>query len=308
MGYVPDDAMRRKREVTHSAWDVYEALCSFADPDTGIVEERFCPNKRLIEQTGGLKLGTVKNAMTELRRERWTEHRGGRIRLLVGTFLGELREQHSQRGQQARPSPAGDARPAQPSLYGDEVSPAGDASSPTNDGASPANDAPSPTGDGRSNKVRARVLTRPDQTGTRPASTHTPDRRAREAPAVEAGGVCVPDLTFNDYLAYAKSEPGFTNPPAWAMKHFPLRDADALVAEWKARREQIREGRPPEQQQYIPYHVALQIVSSVAQAAGADVAAFIAGMENMTEETRAQLRKKFLTAPAADAAAGRAPP
>ena len=70
--------------------------------------------------------------------------------------------------------------------------------------------------------------------------------------------MCVPDLIFEDYLGYARSEPGFTNPPAWAMKHFPLRDADPLVREWKQRRELTLEGRPPLEEKLTPFHAAAQ--------------------------------------------------
>jgi hypothetical protein len=155
VAYIPDDAMRRKRTLTGSAWDVYEALCAFADPDTGIVEARHWSHERLVEQTGGLALGTVKNAMTELRIGRrdtqgqkvheggWVEERGGCLHLLVGTFLNELRQVKKQ--------------PLALSPVGDEKSPVGDACaslpSPTGDKKSPASDDSSPTGDARGNNT-----------------------------------------------------------------------------------------------------------------------------------------------------------
>ncbi len=156
MAYVPDDAMRCKRDITHSAWDVYEALCSFADPDTGIVESRHAFNlsqrqrhQRLVEFTA-LKLGTVKNALMELRKEGWIEERAERVYHLVGTFLNDLREWKR--------------TPPQPS-------PVSDATSPGNASASPHSDAPSPVSDGRVDKDRARGSdqtrpNRPDQTTT----------------------------------------------------------------------------------------------------------------------------------------------
>lgn len=112
----------------------------------------------------------------------------------------------------------------------------------------------------------------------------------REAPAER---VCAPDLIFEDYLGYARSEPGFTNPPAWAMKHFPLRDADPLVREWKHRRALTLAGRTPVEVKLIPFHAAAQKVNSVRQGAG-DVAAFISGMTDVSEETRSRLRSTFL--------------
>lgn len=140
--------MRRKRDITHSMWDVYEALCSFADPGTGVVEARHAPNSRLVEVTG-LRLGTVKNALTALRKTRWIEGRGAQIHLLVGTFLSELR------GAKRTPRP----------------SPVSDPASPGDDAASPLSDAPSPVSDGRIDKGRAR---RSDQTRpNRPDPTET---------------------------------------------------------------------------------------------------------------------------------------
>jgi hypothetical protein len=140
-------------------------------------------------------------------------------------------------------------------------------------------------------KDRARVLTRPDQT----TSTHTPTPTADAAAGREAphAGVCVSHLTFEDYLGYARSEPGFTNPPAWAMKHFPLRDADPLVREWKQRRGLALEGRPLIGEKLTPFHAAAQKVNSVRQGAG-DVAAFISGMTDVSDETRSRLRSTFL--------------
>ena len=60
--------------------------------------------------------------------------------------------------------------------------------------------------------------------------THTDASPPVESPPKV--GVCVhPDLTLQDYLRFARSKPSFEKPDAWAMTHFPLRDADYLVIE-----------------------------------------------------------------------------
>ena len=159
MAYSPDDARARRRELSRSAWDVYDQLCAFGDPNTGVVESRFAGNARLAEFTA-LKLGTVKNAMTELRKKGWVEEREGRILLLVGTFLREVRRLKREAAQ-----------------------------------ASPTGDAPSLVNDGDGNKERARGLTSPlTSPETSPeTNTHTPApavQGARAAPP-DGGGVCV---------------------------------------------------------------------------------------------------------------------
>lgn len=105
-----------------------------------------------------------------------------------------------------------------------------------------------------------------------------------------------------------KAEGGRIDPYAVARARWLDGTADEDVASFLARREQIQEGRRPIEQKLTPYNVAAQAVASVAQVAGADVASFIAGMPDVSEETRARLRKRFLEAPRAEAAAGRAPP
>lgn len=146
MAFVPDDALARKRNaegkriISPAEWDVYEQLCAFADTDTGIVEARHWPKEKLAAKTG-LKLGTVKNALHELRKKLdkpdevgpWIiEERDGRFHL-YGTFLKERRKQK-------RKSKA-------PSPDSDDLSSISDAASPDNDGAI--------------NRSRARVLTNP---------------------------------------------------------------------------------------------------------------------------------------------------
>jgi hypothetical protein len=126
-------------------------------------------------------------------------------------------------------------------------------------------------------------------------ATHTPPTPSLSPEGAEAAeaGVCV-DLKFEDYRDFARSTPGFTKPDAWAMKHYALRDADVLVREFLGQRELVRAGRAAQAEQPTPFHVAAQYVNSFRARPGADVAAYIAGLENVSDETRARLRSTFL--------------
>ncbi|HEV7889453.1 MAG TPA: hypothetical protein VGP08_02385 [Pyrinomonadaceae bacterium] len=207
--------MRRKREIPHSAWDVYEALCAWADSETGVVEGRYIWNQRLVEWTG-LKLGTVKNALTELRRRSWIIERGERTFLLVGTFLEKSRELKKGAG---RSSSVSDGRPL------------------GNDGASPHSDAPSPVNDSRNNRTRARSdqpLPAQDQT------THTSPARAPEHAASDAsagGGVGVSEFSEEERAEYAESNcdrDGRVLGEGW-VRVSADGNSDGAIRRWKAR-------------------------------------------------------------------------
>lgn len=297
MAYVPDEMMRRKRNVSRSAWDVYEALCAFADSDTGIVEPYHFNYPKLVEMSG-VKLGTARNAMTELRQKGWRwEDEAGRIHL-IGIFVIEAKRQAEERKRKAKKAlPAS----AQPSLLNDDVSLPSDTTSLGNDAASSASDA-------HIDKDRARGFTNPDQPATSP---HTPTQGAagRDGMAAGAGG-CVPISNSRqsraDCVAWAewrKAEGGRID-DAYAVGIARWRDgtADDEIADFLARREQVLEGRRPVEQQFTPYHVAAQAVASVAQVPGYDVAAYIAQMQGVSEETREKLRERFLQSPAGDIA------
>lgn len=65
-------------------------------------------------------------------------------------------------------------------------------------------------------------------------NTHTRES-ADELALFHAAGVCVSNnLTFENYRDYARSNPSFTNPDAWALKTYANRTSasDALVREW----------------------------------------------------------------------------
>jgi hypothetical protein len=40
------------------------------------------------------------------------------------------------------------------------------------------------------------------------------------------------DLTLQDYLAYARSQPSIHTPEGWAFKYYNAHEADDLVREW----------------------------------------------------------------------------
>ena len=240
MAYVPDDAIKIKRKVSRSAWDVYEALCAFADSDTGVVEHYHFSYPKLVEWSG-CKLGTARNAMTELRHNRWIEERpDGRIFILVGTFLKALREAREAAARARRASLTSDA----PSPASDTSSLVGDAASPASDGASPANDA-------RIDKERARGFTSPNQPSTSPeTNTHTPTRAGLVlvAPAASAGGerVCVCGLEVSLELLerYARNQTPRLG-GGWVNNALRGCTGHELVKSWLARQSAPAE-RPPE--------------------------------------------------------------
>jgi hypothetical protein len=113
--------------------------------------------------------------------------------------------------------------------------------------------------------------------------------------AGEEKRVCVSsDLTFEDYLGFARSQPSFHTPDAWAMKHFPLRDADALVVEWREKRkpEKIAEVRAATPNRNFTYHYALQVIGSIMESHGSDPIPLIAEMP-LDDDVRARLLAKF---------------
>lgn len=133
-------------------------------------------------------------------------------------------------------------------------------------------------------------------------NTHTRAARAPSPPRTpgDGDGVRVV-LSFEDYRDFARSKPTFRNPDAWAMKHFAMRDADVLVSEFLGKRGLIRAGKSEAGPAPVLFHNAAQYVYSYSLRPGvgpAEVAAYIDGFENVTDETRAQLREKFLAAPA----------
>jgi hypothetical protein len=274
--YVPDDAKQRRRldRLTSAEWYVYEAHCERRMAKTGLSD---ATNAEIAEREH-LALKTVQNAMSKLRKLGWLQVEEGGVRLLVGDFH-PVDKKHAKASLSREPE--AESIPYTGNLFPDMG----------NDLPCTGNELPCTGND-------AYIGTRARSDQPLPAtSTHTP-APASAPPADEAPAARVCVLSFEDYLGYAQSEPGFTNPPAWAMKHFALRDADPLVAGWKGRRELVLEGRAPVETQLTPYHVAAQTVASVAQLPGYDVAGYIEQMQEVSEETRAKLRRTFLVAPA----------
>lgn len=286
MAYVPDGVMRRKRELSHSAGDVYEQLCGFGDPNTGIVKASYATNPRLVKWTG-LKLGTVKNARTELRKKGWIEERGGYIFLRVGTFLNELRK----RKKEGRaPAPVTDDQPF-----------ISDASSFANDQPSPMNDASSLMGDGAYKGSRARSY----QPTNQPEDQHThtsPLAPPGDQPS-QGDGVCVPirrtkhaDEPLKAYAA-AKGLGG-----GWLTTARRTGEWDADVDDFleSLRPEAVVEARAATPETGLFFSEAAQYVESFIRA-GHDPAQAI-GYVNVSEDVRARLIEKFRDAAAKEVA------
>lgn len=311
MAFVPDDLLSAKRrdKLTPAAWDVYLAHCGYRNHQSGYS----WATKERISREHVIPLGTVRNATTELRQKAWINETERGVRLLVGDF-SPVDKKH-------RPAPEQGGG----SIPGSGNSPAGEWHLVPDSGSGipqigngiPESGKEIPGSGNSPYKDRARGSTShlTSTLTSHSTNTHTPatGATAGEGAAADAG-VCVPmprsRFSREQVKAWAeqqKAEGGRIDPYAVARARWLDGTADEDVELFLAKREQIREGRPPEEQQLIPYHVALQIVASVAQAPGADVGAFVAGLENVSEETRERLRLRFLQAPA-EAAAGRAPP
>jgi hypothetical protein len=217
MAYIPTDAMRRKREVSGSAWDAYEALCELSDWETGVVAPGRFSYPKLME-LACLKIRTARNAMWELRSMGWIgDGEGGAVRLLVGTFMAEIRERKEAQ-EEARKRAA--------------MSPTSDTMSPRSDAASPISDTMSPISDTRIYKERARGSSSSltpsvnSQSHTPPTPSHA---NGREAPP-DGGGVGV--------LSMPKSRHEKSQCVAWAedrkAKGGRIDDAYAVGrARWK---------------------------------------------------------------------------
>jgi hypothetical protein len=110
----------------------------------------------------------------------------------------------------------------------------------------------------------------------------------------DAKRVCVnQDLAFADYLAYARSQRAIQNPEGWAMKHWPLRDADALILERRERKQADRqlEARASPAEDVLPIGVAGQQVYSRMQLG--EHPAKIINELCVSAEVRALLFEKF---------------
>jgi hypothetical protein len=282
--FVPDDAKKRRAadELTPAAWYVYEAHCEARSHKTGLSRV----TKERIAEREHLALKTVRNATTELKRKNWIAEEVGGVRLLVGDF-----------------SPV-DKRHSQPSLFRPQAVPE---RHPEPGNAPPENGKEIPCigkeipciGNGPYKGSRARDYQPSDQQNQPVTHTHmsTQPARAREGD----DGVCV---------SIGKSK--FSKPElrvhaeacglgeGWVTVAFRSGEWDAEVGRTLARRELALEGRAPVEQPLTPYHVAAQMVASIAKLPGCDVDAYIERYPNVGEETRARLRAEFVQAPAGE--------
>jgi hypothetical protein len=78
---VPDEAMRRRSELSHGAWSLYEQYCSHRNRDTG----RCDPSLELLAVEMRRTYTHISNMKTELVREGWIRRTGRHaVELLVG--------------------------------------------------------------------------------------------------------------------------------------------------------------------------------------------------------------------------------
>jgi hypothetical protein len=128
--------------------------------------------------------------------------------------------------------------------------------------------------------------------------THTA-APAQGALPLEDDSVCVSrQLRFEDYLSFARSQPSFHTPDAWAMKHYPLRDADALVAEWleSQRPEKVAAARAEPPSNRKTFGEAADYIRSILSIdADHDVQGLIRELD-VDEGVRARLIEKFIKA------------
>ncbi len=289
MAYVPDDAMSQKGPLTPSAWSVYEALCSLAKTDTGIVLASYFINSgetelfylKLVERTGGLAIGTIKNALSELRIGRkdsngkivheggWVGLRGGRLCLLVGTFLSKLRKPNT----------------ATPINY---------SPSPHDDSASPISDASSPVSDSAYIGSRARSYQPTNQ--PRNQHTHTsPPAPLGDQPSQGAGGCVSDEISLQDFWDYAASPEGksLNSPASWVNKGFDKPVAMDTVRRWKERQrpEVLAKVRAQIEESGLSYYQAAPAVQGMV-AKGTNAQAAIDSLR-ISPDVRARLVEKF---------------
>jgi hypothetical protein len=133
--------------------------------------------------------------------------------------------------------------------------------------------------------------------------THTQETPPLFTDVIAADGgqkrVCVPqELSFQQYLDYARSQSSIHTPEAWAMKHYAARDADVLVREWleKQTPEQIAEARSSTENKNLFFSEALQILRGIQVVRPeTDILKEIDGMP-LADDVRAHLIGKFSSA------------
>lgn len=139
----------------------------------------------------------------------------------------------------------------------------------------------------------------PVGTITEPTHTQTPvlplldASPAAAAPEAEERVCVTHPISFQNYLDYARAQPSFHTPEAWAMKHYQLRDADVLVCEWLGKRspEHVAEARTSPVNKNLFYGEALDIVRSMKEV-GRPPLEVIADMP-LDPEVRQRLIEKF---------------
>lgn len=282
--YTPDGVEVKLAKVSRTAARVYLFHCRWRDHHTGYSRKGFEHARADL----GLTRPTAYRAHKELLSHDFiAETRDGQIALRGGSFA-PVDKTEAARAAWSRPR---EKQPENDSLKFETAAP----ESLKNETEILKTETESLKFETAHNKERARGSS---STSSSNPATHTPPTPSLSSggPAEAAPGVCV-DLKFEDYRDFARGTPGFTKPDAWAMKHYALRDADVLVREFLEGRERVRTGRGAPQEPATPFHVAAQYVHSFSMKPGADVAGYIEGLTNVSEETRGMLRERFLAAP-----------
>ena len=89
MARVPDEAIRRKRDLSHGAWDLYEQYCKHRNHETG----RCDPSLKFLAQEMQRTYHHVSDMKTELVRAGWIARQGKNgVELLVGFEPPKVRQ------------------------------------------------------------------------------------------------------------------------------------------------------------------------------------------------------------------------
>lgn len=126
--------------------------------------------------------------------------------------------------------------------------------------------------------------------------THTHD--TREDPHAAAGVSVSDEVSEDDYYQFARSQPSFHTPDAWAATHWEKRDRDKVVADWKqSQRPEVAEARrAAPRNSKMSYGAARDHVRSVSSVgAGTDLLAVI-GRLDVEPDVRERLVEEFCPA------------
>jgi hypothetical protein len=302
MAFIPDDAqpLMLQAKLSPNARMVFQAHCKFRRHKYRV---SFATNEEVAVYLG-ISLGSVRNATTELKRKGWIAQVAHYTEMLVGDF-SEVDKNHPQREIPAGPLFRRPVRAGAPDAH-ETVNRNHESVNPNHETMISNHE----TVNGNHESVNGAYIgsrARSDQPMPATTSTHTSHAPAREGPPAkaapaDAGGVCVsmPKSRYGkeqciEWAEDRKAKGGrITDAHAVGRARWLDGSEDDEIGKFLARRGQVLEGKRPVEQQLTPYHVAAQAVASVASVPGYDVAAYIAQMPGVSEETRSKLRRTFI--------------